>query len=43
MIWEIYDIKKNKIGTLAEEEADDEKDAVLNWADENLTAFLKNN
>ena len=40
--WVIFDYAGNKIGTLHEDEADDAKDAVLNFADENFEAELMN-
>ena len=41
MRWVIYNSEGNKIGELSEDKADDEKDAVLNWADEELHAELR--
>lgn len=37
MVW-IINLKGKEIGRLDSDKADDSKDAVLNWADENLEA-----
>jgi hypothetical protein len=39
--WLIYNYMGDIIGRLDEDKADDATDAVLNWADENLNAELK--
>jgi len=40
MYWSIK-LDGKEIGKLIADDADDEKDAILNWADESLTAELK--
>ena len=40
MYWSIK-LNGKEIGKLIANDADDEKDAVLDWADENLTAELR--
>lgn len=39
--WVIFDYDGRVIGKLSDDLADDEKDAVLNWADESLHASLE--